>query len=253
MDYFGIHHRRFCGNVKNQGLSPVYTYRFGESTSFVIPDQEGNIRFRGLYELDEGNPTTVVQYRADNKSAWKEVRRLRVHGYRETWEPLSFNRDGRFIYLISREEHDLAALHAFDTATLELGPALFVPEEGEILSPIMSRDGYELRGVSYETDRVHYHWFDEGADRGKLQRSLEAAFPEMDVQFASFSDNERIALIHVGSDREAGVYFVLDRDKGSLDQFERVREVPASLMRPMEPVKYIARDGLEIYGYHSRD
>ena len=154
--------------------------------------------------------------------------------------------------MISREEHDLGALHIFDTDTLTLGPALFVPEEGEILSPIMSRDGYDLRGVSYETDRVHYHWFEQGADRGKLQRSLEAAFPGMDVQFVSFSDNECIALIHVGSDQEAGVYFVLDRDKGSLDQFERARKIPAALMRPMEPIKYTSRDGLEIHGYLTR-
>lgn len=239
-------------NVKNRGLSPVYTYRASEVTNYVVSDQEGNIRFRGLYKFEEGVPTTFVQYRADNKSSWKDIRSFPVHGYRETWELLNFNRDGRFLYLISREEHDRGALHAFDTATLTLGPALFVPEEGEILSPIMSRNGYDLRGVSYETDRVHYHWFDKGADRGKLQRSLEAAFPGMDVQFVSFSDDERIALIHVGSDQEAGVYFVLDRDRGSLDQFERARKVPAALMRPMEPIKYTSRDGLEIHGYLTR-
>ncbi len=176
------------------------------------------------------------------------MRRFPVHVY----QSLNFNCDGRFLFLISREEHDLGALHAFDTATLAHGPALFVPEEGEILSPIMSRDGYDLRGVSYETERVHYHWFEKGADRGKLQKSLEAAFPGMDVQFVSFSDNERIAFINIGSDREAGVYFVLDRDKGSLDQFERVRKVPPSLMRPMEPVTYTARDGVKIQSYLTR-
>ncbi|MBT5903393.1 MAG: S9 family peptidase [Opitutaceae bacterium] len=239
-------------NVKNRGLSTVYSYSDNEIVTGVVSDDAGNVRFRMVYELDGGVPTTVWQHREDLKNSWKEVRRFPVHGYREMWTPLNFNRDGRFMYLISREEHDLGALHAFDTATLSLGPALFVPTEGEIRSPIMSRDGYDLRGVSYETDRVHYHWFEKGADREKLQRSLEAAFPGMDVQFVSFSDNERIGLIHIGSDREAGVYFVLDRDKGSLEQFERVRKIDPGLMRPMEPIQYTSRDGLEIHGYLPR-
>lgn len=236
-------------NVKNRGLSPVYTFQNDERVVGVVPDQTGEIRFRQLNEIIDGVPTNIWQYRANAKNSWREVRRFPMHGYVEPWEALTFNRDGRQLYLISREEHDLGALHAFDTDTMDLGPALFVPEEGEIVSTIMSRDGYSLRGVSYETERVHYHWFDEGKDRGNLQMSLEAAFPGMDVQFLSFSEDEQVALVYVGSDAEAGVYFVLDRGEGSLNQFKRHRNIPASLMRPMLPIKFTARDGVDVHGY----
>ncbi|MDB4385455.1 hypothetical protein N9Z12_05335, partial [Opitutaceae bacterium] len=135
-------------NVHNRGLSTVYSYNDNEVVTGVVNDDEGNVRIRMVYELKNGEPTTLWQHRQNLKGSWKDVRRFSIHGYREVWEPLFFNRDGRFLYLISRDEHDLGALHAFDTATLTLGPALFVPTEGEIRGAIMSRDGYELRGVS---------------------------------------------------------------------------------------------------------
>lgn len=239
-------------NVRNRGIAPIYTYDNRLQYSDAITDQQGHVRFRVTHENVDGVMVNNIEHRPDDNSAWEDVTHFPMNPYAETWEPLYFNRDGRFLYILSREENDRGALHALDTDTMEVGPPLFVPPEGEIVSVVTSMDGYSLRGVVYESDKRYYHWFEEGKDRGKLQASIEAAFPGMEVTFTSFSDDENVALIHVGSDREVGVYFVLDRKAGSLTQFKRVREVPASLMRPMEPIQYTARDGLEIHGYITR-
>jgi hypothetical protein len=68
-----------------------------------------------------------------------------------------------------------------------------------------------LLGVSYESDRLNFHWFD--ADRAALQAKLENTFRGTQVQITSTSDDNQIALIHVSYDREPGTYFVLDQKK----------------------------------------
>ena len=239
-------------NVRNRGIASIYTIARRVRHSNLITDQQGRLRFRVIFEKMEGAMVNTWQHRPDDKSGWAHVAQFPMNPYAEMWTPLFFNRDGRFLYVLSREENDRGAVHVFDTDTLTLGPALFVSPEGEAVSVVASRDGYTVRGVVYESDKAHYHWFEEGADRAKLQASIEAAFPGMEITFMSFSDDEKVALIHVGSDREAGVYFVLDRSAGSLVQFNRVREVPTPLMRPMEPIQFISRDGLTIHGYLTR-
>jgi dipeptidyl aminopeptidase/acylaminoacyl peptidase len=73
------------------------------------------------------------------------------------------------------------------------------------------------------------------------------------VTVASRSDDDAVRLVWVGSDREPGVYFVFDRRAGSLAQFKRVRDsIDPRLMRPMQPVAFHARDGLELHGYVTR-
>jgi len=89
--------------------------------------------------------------------------------------PLSFAADNLTLWLVSREEHDRGALYAYNTRTCERGPAAFVPRAGEIDSLVTSYDESKLLGVVYETEKLNYHWFDDG--RRTVQASVEAAFP----------------------------------------------------------------------------
>jgi dipeptidyl aminopeptidase/acylaminoacyl peptidase len=65
----------------------------------------------------------------------------------------------------------------------------------------------------------------------------------------SFSDDQHVAIVWAGHDREPGVYYVLDRKAGSLTQFKRARELDPARLSPRRPVSYVARDGLTIHGY----
>jgi dipeptidyl aminopeptidase/acylaminoacyl peptidase len=159
--------------------------------------------------------------------------------------------DGQTLYVISRKEHDRGALYPVDLADGKWGAALFVPPEGEIVSLIHSPDRMRLEGVSYEGDRLHYHWFDAG--RQRLQVSLEAAFPGREVEVDDVSPDEQIAVVRVYSDREPGSYFIVDRKAGKVDLFKReLLKVEPQLMRPMEPFTFKARDGLELHAYLTR-
>jgi dipeptidyl aminopeptidase/acylaminoacyl peptidase len=237
-------------NIRNRAILPVYTYQESETVFSLIADTAGVLRIRGRIEPAGAESQLVWEYRHRDGQAWREIVRHPFHGYAETWEPQFFARDNETLYLISREEHDRGALYAFNTSTMSRGDALFVPPEGEVTRVLASQNRTKLYGVEYESDRRHQHFFDSG--RARLQASVEAVFPGMEVTLSSVSDDEQVCIVHVGSDREPGVYFVLDRTAGSLDQFKRVRELDPALLRPMESVRFTSRDGLEIHGYLTR-
>lgn len=230
-------------NVINKGLSPVIELRESDRSVRFVFDQRGALRLRARLE----GPTVTWEHRRDDKDTFKRVAQHPFHGYAETWHPELFAADNATLWLISREEHDRGALYALDTGTFERGPALFVPPEGEITEVIPSRDRRRLLGVRYETERGHYHWFDAG--RAALQKKLEATFTGCDVRIASTSDDDNIALVWAGHDREPGVYYVLDQRAGSLDMFKRIRDLDPAQLSPRRPIEYQARDGLTIHGY----
>lgn len=243
-------------NVRNKGRSPLMEFKDSDRIGDLIMDNAGALRLRQRVLGHEN----IWEHRIDDGRDWKEISRFPFHGYADTWTPLFFNADNVTLYVISREEHDRGALYAFNTRTMERGPAIFVPPEGELGDPlagrdnrkgggalIMSADGDKILGVAYTTDRIHYHWFD--ADRAALQKQLEETFAGCDVRTTSSAPEASVRLIHVSHDREQGVYFLLDQKAGALTQFKRIRDIDPARLRPVKPVMFTARDGLEIHGY----
>jgi dipeptidyl aminopeptidase/acylaminoacyl peptidase len=232
-------------NVRNRGLSPIFEIKEDDRFHGIFFDHRGVLRMRGRIL---GN-RFAWEYRDHDNQPFKVVAEHPYHGYEETWDPdsFAFAADNHTLWMISREEHDRGALYTVNTRTFERGPALFVPPEGEITSIILSYDRSKLLGVRYELEREHYHWFDE--KRAALQAKLAATFVGCDIRIASTSEDERVALIWVGHDREPGVYYVLDQNAGSLTQFKRMRDLDPAKLSPRKPIKYTARDGLTIHGY----
>ena len=248
-----IDHATFVGgapvvtrlNVRNRGQSPLFELRDSDRyvTQYFVFDGTGALRIRARLE----GRTLVWEHRADDHQPFRVVARHPFHGYAETWTPRVFAADHRTLWLVSREQHDRGALHAVDTRTFTLGEPLFVPPQGEITELVTPHDRSRLLGVRYEAERARHHWFD--ADRKALQAKLENTFTGCDVLVTHSSHDDSVALVLARHDREPGVYYVLDRKTGSLTEFKRIQPVDPARLSPMRPVRYTARDGLEIHGY----
>jgi dipeptidyl aminopeptidase/acylaminoacyl peptidase len=198
--------------------------------------------------------TTVRQrvvkrwYRDDNTGRFREVMTEERDSYLSRWGWVETSADGRRIYVIDHTEDDRGSLREFDPVTLKCGPALFVPPEGEITDLLWSPDGNTLTGVAYAGIKRAHHWFDP--KEAELRQKLEATFPGFQVSVVSSSRDGKVRLVHITSDREPGVYFVLDLGTGSMVQFKRMRDgIDPRLMAPMQPIRFTARDGLELHGY----
>ncbi|MDP3073340.1 MAG: alpha/beta fold hydrolase [Opitutaceae bacterium] len=230
-------------NVRNGGRSTLVELRESDRFKDWHFDHRGALRLRSRLEGKQ----IIWEHRDDNSARFRAVATHPFHGYAETWDPQAFAADNTTLWLISREEHDRGALYALDTRTFERGPALFVPPEGEIAQLIVSHDRARLLGVRYEAARERYHWFD--AARGALQAKLAATFTGCDIRTVSTSRDGSVEIIWVGHDREPGVYYILDQKDGSLTQFKRIANIDPARFQPMQPIRYTARDGLEIHGY----
>lgn len=230
-------------NIRNKARSPLYSLNPSEAHYGFVTDSAGKLRLRGI--VRDGD--LIWEHRGEDGQSWRPLARHRFHGYAETWQPMRFTSDNASLYVISREHEDRGALYLVDPYTGHAGPPLFVPPEGEINDLIFSPDNRTLLGVEYEADRTRYHWFDP--DRASLQHKLENTFAGLDVRITSSSLDGTVKLVWVGSDREPGAYFVLDARQGSMATFRRVRELDPRQMRPTQPIRLQARDGLELHGY----
>ncbi|HVU25558.1 MAG TPA: LpqB family beta-propeller domain-containing protein [Opitutus sp.] len=163
-------------------------------------------------------------------------------------EKFQLTGNGDTVYVVGHKGLDRGALYAIDTATGKWSEPVFVPPEGEITNLLFSPDRNRLEGLVYESDRRHYQWFDP--EREKLQTWLEKALPGREVDVVSQSADAQVLIVFAASDRDPGDYFVADRTAGKVDVFVgRISTLDPRLMRPMEPITFPARDGLELHGY----
>ncbi len=233
-------------NLYTRGRSRLLSMEVEQDMGWgeLLADNAGIVRLAERVQYHE----IIWQLRSDNNGTFREIARFPIHGYSEMWEPLEFAADNKTLYLKSYEEHDRGALYAYNTETHQRGPALFVPPEGEITNIVMDYHRGKLQGVAYETDRRHYHWFDQA--RGALQAKLENTFKGYDCRIVSSSADEMVHLVYVGNDQDPGTYYVLDLKHPALTQFKRIRpDIDPAQMRPKRPIALKARDGLELHGY----
>jgi dipeptidyl aminopeptidase/acylaminoacyl peptidase len=171
--------------------------------------------------------------------------------FEESCGPVRAHPDGQRVYLRTNRgaDVDLARLVLFDPAT---GEEMVVEEDPEgqvdLAGAVFSDLTEELVATFYLGDRLRiYPRSDEFAR--DLER-LRSALPEGDILPGSTTADERRMLVSVTRDVDPGSTYLYDRDSGEVSFLYRSRpEFPVEHMARMEPIRYTARDGLEIPGY----
>ncbi|HVZ66177.1 MAG TPA: alpha/beta fold hydrolase [Lacunisphaera sp.] len=167
------------------------------------------------------------------------------------WEFLFFAADNETLYLLNSSDRDTPVLQALNVRTRELGAPLFQAPEGEIENVLTSWDRSRLYGVTYVTDKRHYHFFD--AHRESLQQVIDRSLPGTANDIVSASEDEKTLVIRAGSDRDPGTYYVLNLTAGRLGMVGKVNaRIHPEQMCPMVPISFTASDGLMLHGYLTR-
>lgn len=104
-------------------------------------------------------------------------------------------------------------------------------------------------GVSFATDRREIVYLDP--ELAALQTSLSKAIPNQPrVAIVDASRDEQRLLVWAGSDTDAGVYYLYDRAKKSLDTLYVVRpELEDAKLPAVTPVSFPAADGRQVAAY----
>jgi len=209
----------------------------GDVVRWVV-DRKGAVR-AAVTEEKEGSGR--VYWRSEESAPWEKIDDFRPH--RQQIVPVGFDGDGSLI-VASRSGRDTLALYRFDAEKKARGELLAAHPQVDLASGLIY-DHVKNRvvGVAYSADRPGVAWFDE--DWARIAAMVDRARPNH-FNVLSRSTGSR-ALVFSYSDTDPGSYFLLDTEKRKLENLvETRRTIKPDTMPARQPVRYTARDGLEI-------
>ena len=234
--YFGL----YKVNVHN-GHTELLTEKVTDVNGWVV-DHEGVPR---VAMVIKGLKSKLL-YRSNEEEDFRILQE--VNYLDEGITPLAFAFDNRMMYVASNIGRDRNAIYTFDPEKNKLGEMLFGHDEVDVYGLMMSRAQQKLFGVSYFDDYPQLHFFDK--TEAAIYEGLQAAFPGMTVSIVSSSEDEKLNVLLVDSDRDPGSYYLYDRDSGSARYLVAPMQwIDPEKMSPMKPIAFSARDGMEIPGY----
>ncbi|ALK98065.1 hypothetical protein AB595_17465 [Massilia sp. WF1] len=202
---------------------------------------DGTPRF--AYGSDEENYAALFR-RNDASGAWNKVD-IKERRY----TPVAFSADDtRFAALVSKsgEPESLIKenLQTGERTTLFSDP---VAEPTGLLYgaghglPFGARSGI---GVP------HAVYFDEDSEDARLHKLLSQQFPGSWVSFHSFSQDGKLLLFGVSSDRDPGSYYLFNKNTGKADLlFSSMEGIDPERMAARQPISFPSRDGHTLYGF----
>jgi len=219
--------RKLLAEVPEQGLR------------FLI-QHDGKPRF--AYGTNEDS--YAVLFRQDDAGAWKPTD---VPGRR--FEPIGFSADdSQFAAWYSKagEAESLVRenLKSGERSVLYADPV--ADPEGLLYGP-----GHDLPfGAHAGVGVPHALYFEPDGENARLHKLLSQQFPDSWVSFESFSEDGKLLLFGVGSDRDPGSYYLYNKASGKADLlFSSMEGIEPEQMAERRPISFQTRDKHTIYGY----
>jgi dipeptidyl aminopeptidase/acylaminoacyl peptidase len=217
---------------------------------YYISDGHGTLRIMAQHVAGSGGyESGLIRYsfRPKGSDEWQalcsynEVERTGFH-------PVAVDRDLDVAYGFKKKDGRFALY----TLTLD-GSAreTLVYARDDVDLDRLTRIGRHQRvvGVTYQTDYGRTEYIDASIE--KLRASLARALPDRTgIRVVDASVDESKFLIHSSADVDAGVYYIFDRAARHMQTFLVDRSALEGVaLAKQRPVRYAAKDGVEIPGY----
>ena len=216
----------------------------GENPGNIIgwlTDHEGLLR---LAITSDGVNTSIL-YR-DNES--QSFQTILTTDFKETLTPVSFTYDNQCLYAFSNLGRDKAALVVFDPKTQKELELIYENSYVDVSGLLISDKRKKLIAVTYLTDKLRYHFFDEEVE--SIFQDLTKKIPEYELALSSVNRDENRFIIKTYSDKSLGSYFLYDVETSKLQKIADISPwIDEKYMADMEPISYNSQDGLTIHGY----
>ncbi len=245
-------HILFQMNKRDPQVFDVYRLNVHDGTMTLVGENPGNIqtwftdhdgKLRLAMTTDGVN--TSVLTRETEADEWRTVA---TYDFKEYARPQLFTFDNRAIYVASNLGRDTAAIAEYDLAMGRETKVLFEHPEVDVETVLFSRARKVLTGFAYRVDRLEYHFVDDA--RADLQELVDRELPGRENVVVSHSRDEMRYIVHSGSDRTLGSYYLLDVESRKLEHlFEMSPWLDERQLAEIRPIRYVSRDGLTIRGY----
>lgn len=185
-----------------------------------------------------------IYYRKAQDAPWAKLDDFSIFSG-EQWRPLAVAEDDRMLYVASWRGRDKGAIMLYDPEARAFGEVVAAHPQVD-LSELVMPDGKVL-GVRYEDDRGGAAWFDE--ELARIQAAIDRALPGTVNRLSGSRDRSRF-IVTSRSDVKPASFYLFDRKAGKLEWLaDAAPWIDPKAMSPVKPVRYKARDGLEIPGY----
>jgi len=226
----------YTGQTRRVGVGPK------AGASFVA-DHRGKVRV-ATAPGDDLNP--VMYLRSGDDGEWRVFNDPKTSKVFVT--PRLFARDNRHLYADVSRPGKPDALYRFD---LESGSKELLYEggadPGELL---LDPDRLDAYGVVTHDGRTAFHVFDANSPQARLALATQKAFPDQVALFGTFANDGKFGLVHVFSDRNPGDFYLFDTQKKNAEYVGSARKwIEPEQMARMQPIRFKARDGVELNGY----
>jgi dipeptidyl aminopeptidase/acylaminoacyl peptidase len=185
-------------------------------------------------------------YRAHEQAPWELLEEGPVTG--EHWTPLRVLSEPDSLAVLSRHERDTYAVFRYDTK-LRKHVELMAGHPTEDILAVSGLEQESLDMVVTAGMKTQVTWLEPRWAR--LQAAVDAALPGR-VNLLQGEPGGRLLVTSYG-DVDPGRWFVLDTKTSKLRELGEMRPlIDPDRMRPMEIIRYPARDGLIIPAYVTR-
>jgi dipeptidyl aminopeptidase/acylaminoacyl peptidase len=210
-----------------------------------IADQQGRIRVANTFDENTTQTSTLI-YNLANKE-WMEVWRSKVFSGPPI-TPLGFGKDPNILYI--RADHNgRNAIFTVDVTKNDLPLQLIAKDDKYDIngSLIYSPKKRDVVGVYHSEAAGERIYWDKGFQR--FQAAVDKALLDTSNYLIDFSRNERHYIVYATSDTKPGIYYLGDRDRGTLNLIAHTYPQLEGKLQGSKKVKYTARDGKTIEAY----
>ncbi|MGD0037468.1 MAG: S9 family peptidase [Bacteroidota bacterium] len=169
----------------------------------------------------------------------------------ESVDPIRFTPNGDSFYLetnkgdaLDKTQLEIYDLKTGTTKLVEKDPKNEVDFGTAIFSDVTN----ELLATMYRGDVIRV--YPKEKKFAKSYEQLKKQFPNGNLNLVSTTKDESLWLVNVSSDVDPGSTYVFDRKTGKTELLYRSRpNLPSKNLAPMKPLRYAARDAMEIPAY----
>jgi dipeptidyl aminopeptidase/acylaminoacyl peptidase len=241
-------------NDRNPQLHDVYRLNLSDGSRELLWQNEENVI---SWSVDlEGNLRLGIRMTPDGGSEilkidGKELVPIYTVTNEESASPVRFSHDGKSFYMITNKGEDLdktqlVLYNLYDDSIefIDKDPLNEVDFGSAFFSDITN----ELIFTSYTGDKNRIYFRDKEYE--KDYEKLKTQLPDGEVSLRSSTKDENIWLVSVSRDVDPGSVYVFERKKGTVEfLYKSNPKLPSEHLAIMKPVRYEARDGLEIPAY----
>jgi len=209
--------------------------------SYWMTDHDYNIRI--AVRIDGLN--RIYLFRDSSEGEFKEVG---TFGFQDTFQPILFTFDNKYLYARSNLGRDRIAIVKHDLANNVELELLYEHQEYDVSELKYSRKRKVLTESGYVDWKRQRKVFDSEVE--KYYKILEERFPGYETNLMSNNRDEDVFIVQTLSDRTAGSFYLFDTKTGGITKLADMNPwLPEDQLAEMKPISYKSRDGLTIHGY----